>query len=272
MTVRSQSDDWDPGTYHRFRDHRLQPARDLLARVGPIPAGDIVDLGCGAGDVAADLRDRFCQGQTRDLIGVDRSPAMLEQARSLGVYDRVTEADISGWVPKGSPALIFSNASLHWIADHATLLPRLVAGLAPGGTLAVQMPHQNNAPSHRLWRTLAEELCPGRLADVQLPSVLLPAQYFHVLEETGRVSLWETEYFQKMPASAEGHPVRRFTEATYARPILQALSATEHDRLVTAYDDLIPKAYPLSADGTALFPIRRLFFVVTRAGPDMPAS
>ena len=41
--------DWDPEAYARFRDLRLRPALDLLARVPQLPAGDVVDLGCGAG-------------------------------------------------------------------------------------------------------------------------------------------------------------------------------------------------------------------------------
>lgn len=259
--------DWDPGTYHRFRGQRLRPALDLLSRVGSLPKGDVIDLGCGAGDVADHLRQRFCKSQGVRLIGVDRSPAMLEQAKGLSLYDCVDETDFATWTPDEAPALIFSNASLHWTGDHQTLLPRLISMLAPGGTFAVQVPHQNNAPSHRLWRTLAEELCPGRLDGVELPSVLLPAQYYHLLETLGDVRLWETDYFQKLPPSEDGHPVRCFTEATYARPILQAMPDRESERLVRAYDELIPKAYPLSADGSALFPFRRLFFTVVRAAP-----
>ena len=271
MTTGKTEDDWDPGTYHRFRGYRLLPALDLLARIGPLPVGDVVDLGCGAGDVAPDLHLRFCKTTGARLIGVDSSPAMLQQARGQGVYDRLDERDIAEWRPKKAPALIFSNAALHWIDGHEAILPVLVDSLVPGGVLAVQVPHQNNAPSHRLWRTLAEELCPGQLQDVHLPEVLKPAQYYHLLEGLGEISLWETEYFQKLPPCDEGHPVRRFTEATYARPILRAMPETARARLVAAYDELIPKAYPLSADGGALFPLRRMFFTVTREGRSVPA-
>lgn len=256
--------DWNPGTYSRFRGHRLRPALDLLSRVGTLPAGDVIDLGCGSGLAAEALRAGAAQN--RCLIGIDLSPAMMREAEALGLYDRLQTCDISEWRPDSAPALIFSNAALHWVGGHAELLTRLAQSLAPGGVLAVQVPHQNNAPSHRLWRTLADELCGGCLKGLHLPEVLLPAQYFHLLETLGEVSLWETEYFQKLPPCDEGHPVRRYTEATYARPILDALPGMQRDRLIRAYDDLIGKAYPLSADGGALFPIRRLFFTLTRGG------
>jgi trans-aconitate 2-methyltransferase len=263
--------DWDPGTYNRFRGYRLRPALDLLARIGTLPEGDVVDLGCGSGVAAEALHARFAAHSDRQLIGVDLSPAMMHEARALGLYDRLDTLDIAAWVPRTPPALIFSNAALHWVPDHDRLLPRLVQALRPEGVLAVQMPHSNNAPSHRLWRTLADELSSGKVTtSVRLPEVQVPAHYFHMLEPLGEISLWETEYFQKLPPSADGHPVRRFMEATYARPILQALSEVERQRVIRAYDDLIDKAYPLSTDGSALFPARRMFFSLTRAPQGNP--
>ena len=135
--------------------------------------------------------------------------------------------------------------------------------LTKGGTLAVQVPHQNNAPSHRLWLSLAEELFPGRVDPQQGPGVLRPAEYRRLLSPLGELSLWETEYYQQLDACEDGHPVRRFTETTYARPILAALSAAEQTRLITAYEAVMDKVYPAAADGTVLFPFRRMFFTLT---------
>jgi trans-aconitate 2-methyltransferase len=257
MSADKAKHDWNPGTYGRFRGSRLRPAIDLIRALPDLPEGDVVDLGCGSGAVAEALR-----GLGRTTIGVDASEAML--AGADGKYDRLTQADIADWAPDAPPALIFSNAALQWVADHAALLPRLVASLAPGGTLAVQVPHQNNAPSHRLWRALAEELIRLDVGALGLPGILLPAEYHHLLLPLGRLSLWETEYYQLLEPCEDGHPVRRFTEATYAAPILQALSAPDQTRLIEAYETVIDKAYPMSADGSVLFPFRRLFFTLTR--------
>ncbi|MBP0482596.1 methyltransferase domain-containing protein [Sagittula sp. M10.9X] len=230
---------------------------DLLRALPDLPQGCVADLGCGSGAVAAPLRSLF---PARQLVGIDASAEML--AKAEGQYDTLVQADITEWAPQETPALIFSNAALQWVPDHVTILPRLVDSLAPGGTLAVQVPHQNNAPSHRMWRVLAEELC-GPLPD-GLPDVLRPAGYYHLLAPLGALSLWETEYYQILPACDEGNPVRRFTEATYARPILQALTQAEQTRLIDAYEDVIASAYPASEDGSVLFPLRRMFFTVTR--------
>ena len=69
--------DWNPSRYGQFKGQRLRPALDLLSRIGELPEGDVVDLGCGAGAVGPALRARFPE---RRIIGVDTSPAMLAQA------------------------------------------------------------------------------------------------------------------------------------------------------------------------------------------------
>ena len=205
------------------------------------------------------LKARFSGHQ---LVGVDGSPAMLKQARETGAYDAVIDTDIESWETKRA-GLIFSNAALHWLKDHENLFPRLASMLAPGGTLAVQMPHQNNAPSHRVWVSLVEEFFPGRVDLSSAPGVMKPPGYFHLLAGLGALSLWETEYYQVLPADADGHPVRRFIESTFARPILEALDDDEQVRLIRAYEEVMEKAYPRGEDGSVLFPFRRMFFTLT---------
>lgn len=248
--------DWNPEAYARFRGLRLRPALDLLAQVGDLPAGDVVDLGCGDGAAGAALRARF----GRDLVGVDASPAMLAKAQG---YDRLTEADIAGWVPDSPPALIFSNAALHWLGDHATLLPRLVGLLAPGGTLAVQMPRQFFAPSHRFLRDIAASLFPDRFDYLHYTApVATAAEYHAILAPLGQVDAWETDYVQRLDATSGLHPVQAFTGSTAMRPILEKLTPTEEAAFRIAYDQALGAAYPLQPDGGVLYPFRRIFFTL----------
>lgn len=249
--------DWNPEAYARFRGLRLRPAVDLLAQVGELPEGDIIDLGCGDGAVAPLLRARL---PGRRLIGVDASPAMLEKASG---YEARIEADVAGWLPERPPALIFSNAALHWLGDHAGLLPRLARALAPGGVLAVQMPRQFFAPSHRFLRDIAQTMFPDRFdfAHYQ-PPVAAPVDYALMLGGLGQLDVWETDYIQRLAPDGTGHPVRAFTAATAMRPIAARLDKGELDAFTRAYDRALAAAYPLAADGAVLMPFRRLFFVL----------
>ncbi len=251
--------DWNPAAYAAFRDLRLRPALDLLAQLPDLPPGDLVDLGCGAGAAAAALRARW---PGRRLVGVDGSPAMLEQA---GGYDETTLADIAAWAPEAAPALIFSNAALHWLEGHDRLLPRLAALLVPGGTLAVQMPRNFMAPSHRFLRDIAQSMFPGRFDfSGYQPPVAAPADYWQMLAPLGALAIWETEYLQPLGRAGEGHPVRAFTSSTAMRPFAEALPAADLAALTAAYDAALDSAYPRLPDGGALFPFRRLFVILTR--------
>lgn len=250
--------DWDPARYGAFRDLRLRPALDLLARVGELPVGDVIDLGCGSGAVAAALDARF-PGR---VVGVDTSAAMLAEAGKTGLYRRLEESDIAGWSAQGA-ALIFSNAALQWLGDHPVLMPRLAGMLAPGGVLAVQMPRQGGAPSHRLLREVAERLFPGRFT-LPRASVLEAARYAGMLGPLGDVQAWTTEYVQALNPVATGHPVRAFTESTAMRPFVERLSAGEADAFIAAYDLALTEAYHPLPSGGVLFPFTRVFFILKR--------
>lgn len=249
--------DWNPAAYARFRGLRLRPALDLVAAVPDLPPGDMVDLGCGDGAAAGALRARW---PGRRLVGVDASPAMLAAARG---HDAVVQADIAGWVPDRPPALIFSNAALHWLDGHAALLSRLAGMLAHGGVLAVQMPRQFDAPSHALIRAVAQRLFPGRFEFAGwVAPVAPPAAYWPILAPLGRADIWETAYLQHLGPVPEGHPVRAFTAPTAARPVLDRLDAAEAAAYLAAYDAALAEAYPLMPDGSALMPFRRLFLIL----------
>lgn len=253
--------DWKPDRYALFADLRLRPALDLLGAVPELPEGAVVDLGCGAGAVAAALRARF---PGRALVGVDSSPKMLAQAE--GAYDSLTEARIEDWEPAAPPALIFANAALNWVEDHAAVLTRLTGLLPSAGVLAVQVPRQSARPSHALWRSLSTELFPGRFDwSDWVSEVAEPAFYARLLERLGAARVWETQYYQRLEPCSDAHPVRLFTRATYGRRVLDKLSEAEQTRIEAAYDLSVAETYPLEADGSVWFPFRRLFFVVQKS-------
>lgn len=143
---------WDPETHHRFSGQQERPAGDLLARLPLAAPTRIVDLGCGTGNLTLKLAARW---PVASVLGVDSSPAMLSETKVAGSENlRWETADIGEWAPPPDavPDLIVANASLHRVPDHASLFPRLLGSLAPGGCLAVQMPRSGSLPAHRLLR------------------------------------------------------------------------------------------------------------------------
>ena len=175
---------WDPAQYNRFADERELPFWDLAALVEP--SGDrptLVDLGCGDGRLTDALA---MQLDARRAVGVDSSAAMLERAaaHSRDGLEFVT-GDLATWSGHDVD-VVFSNAALHWVPDHASVLERWRDALRPRGQLAVQMPANTDHPSHRISRELAREwLGSDAPADPVAANVLPPERYAELLERLG---------------------------------------------------------------------------------------
>src|SRR5579862_3207249 len=183
-------DGWDPGQYERFAAERAQPFFDLLALVHPVPGGDVVDLGCGTGELTAQLHAR---AGAADTLGIDSSPAMLERAATATTAGlRFELGDIGEFDADNRFDLVFANASLHWVPDHATLLSRLRRALRPGGQIAVQVPANADHPSHTVAAEVATE-SPYLQAMGEAPppdvvrGVLPPERYAELLDQLGFV-------------------------------------------------------------------------------------
>jgi trans-aconitate 2-methyltransferase len=253
---------WNPAQYLKFAQPRLRPALDLLNRIELDAPEFVCDLGCGTGSVTRLLATRW--SGTR-VTGVDASAAMLERARAEGPGLEWVQADVGRWTPATPPHLIYSNAALHWLDDHAALFARLFGQLAAGGVFAVQMPRNFHAPSHTLF---AEAVRGGpwrrRLEPLLRPNpVAEPAWYFDLLApRAAAVDIWETEYLHVLSGA---DAVLEWTRGTSLVPYLAALQGPERDAFEATYAGLVRAAYPPCADGRTLFPFRRLFIVASKA-------
>jgi trans-aconitate 2-methyltransferase len=131
----------------------IPPVYDLITRIDAPRAKRIADLGCGPGNLTAHLSQCWSEST---VTGVDNSVEMLEKAKALVNQNLEFElADLSTWQPREAQHVIVSNAALHWVPNHETLIPHLTSLLAPNGWLAVQMPNNFDQASH----TIINQIC-----------------------------------------------------------------------------------------------------------------
>lgn len=93
----------------------------------------ILDLGCGDGELTKRLSLLVPEGA---VIGIDASHGMIKTAQRhvkdnlKFVHKNMLEIDFLNKFD-----VIYSNAALHWVKDHALLLKRSYAALKPGGRI-----------------------------------------------------------------------------------------------------------------------------------------
>lgn len=128
--------DWDASSYDRVADPQEEWGREVLDRLSLNGDETVLDAGCGSGRVTKLLVERLPNGR---VIGVDGSPAMIEQAReALGDDVELIVSDLLELKLKEDVDAVFSSATFHWIDDHKKLFSRLHGSLKPKGSLVAQ--------------------------------------------------------------------------------------------------------------------------------------
>jgi len=252
---------WDPAQYGKFKAERSRPFFDLLAQLDGISPKTIVDLGCGTGELTAELRRKWPEAR---VLGLDGSPEMIANSAPYASERlRFEIGEIENWSPAKPVDLLFSNAAFHWLKDHEQQIKRLAGFVAPEGTLAFQAPNQFREPSHTViqevrngpeWKLLiGSDQSDGYLAK--------PQWYLETFRELGfEPRLWETIYYHVLQGE---DAALEWVKGTALRGVLSKLDRDQQQRFLAQCAEKFRKAYPKRNGGT-LFPYRRMFVVAVR--------
>lgn len=254
---------WSATQYVAFEEERTRPVRDLLGALPPIDARSVIDLGCGPGNSTEVLAARFPRARA---AGIDSSEDMIEAARARLPDISFAVHDLQTWEDPGPFDVILANAVLQWVPDHEVLLPALIAKLAAGGALAVQMPDNLQEPVHRMMREVAAAgpwaatLSSAAQARVPLPDA---GWYYALLRPLcSKVDLWRTTYYHSLPGGPAA--VVEWFKGSGLRPYLEPLSSAERSAYLERYTAEIAKICLPSADGSVLLPFPRVFLAAIR--------
>ena len=111
--------------------------RDLFYDLLPAPAGAVLEVGCGEGRVARDLRDRGFE-----VTGVDIAPSLVGAAREADPRSTYVVGDAAS-LPFGDDdfALVVSYNSLIDFDDMRSAIREIARVLRPGGHFCACVPH-----------------------------------------------------------------------------------------------------------------------------------
>ncbi|MGA7937430.1 MAG: class I SAM-dependent methyltransferase [Kovacikia sp.] len=115
----------------------------------------VVDIGCGAGNLYAALRDRC--GQPQQLIGIDVSLGALKMAQRWGYQAILADAQQLPLV-SGFADMVIANATIHHCDDMEKMLSEAARLVRPGGLLVTDHDPQrtawkDNAIARLLWNS-----------------------------------------------------------------------------------------------------------------------
>jgi len=141
---RSGPADWEAAKYSRNAAPQREWSEAVLGRLELTGDETVLDAGCGSGNVTEDLLAKLPDGR---VVGVDGSPSMIEEATArLGDDPRTSFVcqDLAELRLDERVDAVFSNATFHWIGDHAKLFGSLAAATKPGGALVAQCGGRGN--------------------------------------------------------------------------------------------------------------------------------
>lgn len=201
-------------------------SRRLLEWAGLAPGMRVLDVGCGAGDVALLARDMV--GPTGSVTGIDQDAGILalarDRARTEGKPDiAFQQASAASFYDPDGFDLVVCRFVLHHQHDPLSFLKALAAAVRPGGVVAVHepgvRPKQLSTPPVQLYEdtfaacfAAVQVACPNHDVAYRLASL------FH---EAG---LPEPRLFSETPTgSGEDCPLYALVADTFrsARPVIE---------------------------------------------------
>jgi trans-aconitate 2-methyltransferase len=138
---------WNAEEYRASSSNQKKWAMELLSKLDLKGDERVLDIGCGDGEVTATIAERVPRGSA---VGIDSSRDMVDLATRHFPPERCPNVS---FLLKDARALdfheefdaVFSNACLHWVIDHQSVLGGIKRCLKPSGKVLLQMGGKGNA-------------------------------------------------------------------------------------------------------------------------------
>ena len=177
----ARPDSWNSDLYQSSQSFVWQYGRDLLVLLNAKPGEHILDVGCGTGQLTAEITQFGAE-----VVGIDSSPDLIATAAKNFPQVRFEVADVTALPFENEFDVVVSNAALHWVRDQPSAIASIARALKPRGRLVFEMGGRSNL--HHLltavYRALREVgvADPEQLSPWSFPSI---GEYAPLLEANG---------------------------------------------------------------------------------------
>lgn len=172
---------WNPDLYDEKHAFVSGYGEDLVRMLDPKAHERVLDLGCGTGQLTAQI-----SMLAKEVIGIDKSPEMISQAMSKFPDIQFLVGSAEDFKFDKPFDAIFSNATLHWVKGDQQAAHCMYKHLRPGGKVVLEFGGQGNVQTiiDQLRSSLRNR---GYLAQSQTDLWYFPTigEYATVLEAEG---------------------------------------------------------------------------------------
>jgi trans-aconitate 2-methyltransferase len=249
--------EWNPALYQGSHAFVYEHGRGLVELLAPRPGEQILDAGCGTGQLTNEIAKSGAIVQ-----GIDNSSAMVEQARKNYPEIEFRQADLTE-LPFGNQFDgVFSNAVLHWVKEAERAAASIHGALKPGGRFVAEFGGYGNTRAflQAIWAAM-QTLGFERVHPWYYPTV---GEYATVLERQGFEVRLATLFDRPIALEDGENGLARWIEM-FGGLFLLAVGEERKQELIRRTEQ---QARPLLyADGGWKMDYRRLRVVAFKAAP-----
>jgi len=133
---------WDAARYQDQHSFVWRFGASLLETLKPQAGERILDVGCGTGQLTAEIARSGAA-----VVGLDKSGEMLVEARKNYPDLQFVLGDAAGFQFPEPFDAVFSNAALHWVKDAEGAVKSIATALRPGGRFVAEFGGHGNIAS-----------------------------------------------------------------------------------------------------------------------------
>ncbi len=223
---------WNVELYEDKHSYVWQYGAKILEILAPQPGESILDLGCGTGQLTAQIA-----ATGAEVIGLDAADSAIATCRQSYPQLEFMVADGANFTVETEFDAVFSNAALHWIKPPDAAVKCIYNALKPGGRLVVEFGGKDNIK--QIITAIDNALGRSRANTWYFPSI---GEYSILLEQQGfRV---DSAMLFPRPTKLEGEKGLADWLLMFAQDRFAEVSQSEKNTLINRIEaELRPSLY-----------------------------
>ena len=264
---------WNAEDYEAHSRSQQLWGQELISKLHLKNSEHVLDIGCGDGKITAEISRIVTEG---NVLGIDNSENMITLAKRR--YPKISYPNLKFQIVDAVQLnyqekfdVVFSNAVLHWIDDHVSLLSRIFKCLKPGGRALLQMGGKGNASeiitvlssliNNKSWKRYFK--------DFEFPYHFYgPEEYTKWINQTGFVK----SSVELIPKNMEHNGLKEFEAwiRTTWLPYLKTIPNDLRNKFISQISENYFKAYPTNERSILLVKMVRLEVALVKPYNELP--